>query len=230
MKDSIQTIIKTINTTSDNGMELINKVDSFYNSAWDKLIIIGSLAFAIVGVLVPFVIQWYQKQTLKTSENLLKKEIESQISKIKSEILSEINLVIEDKFKFIDSKIEQFNCASAARTYHLQGNGQLSEGLMKDALADYIAAAQNYFKSEDFINLQTILNAISNNCIPTLSIEDIDDLNISHNRSLYELLETIYSKDDKKVFNTVIRQIKFKLSKLPKTAKNKIVTDKQQKI
>ena len=69
MKDSIQTVIKTIEKTSDNGIELINKVDSFYNSAWDKLIIIGTFSFAIIGILVPFIIQWYQKQTLKTSHD-----------------------------------------------------------------------------------------------------------------------------------------------------------------
>jgi LPS O-antigen subunit length determinant protein (WzzB/FepE family) len=73
MSDTLKTIVKTVEKTTDNSIDLINKVDSFYNSAWDKLIIVGSIAFAIIGILVPYVIQWYQKKTLKISEELLKK-------------------------------------------------------------------------------------------------------------------------------------------------------------
>jgi hypothetical protein len=228
MKDSIQTVIKTIEKTSDNGIELINKVDSFYNSAWDKLIIIGTFSFAIIGILVPFIIQWYQKQTLKTSENLLKKEIETQILKIKFEILAEITIAFEEKLNVFENKIEQFNASSTARTFHLQGNGQLNNGLIKEALADYITAAQNYSICEDFINLQNMLKAILDNCLHKLSKEEIEDLKISHNRSLEKMLDIISSKDDKKVFNIIIRDIRYKLSKLPKTIKDKTETVKQQ--
>lgn len=61
MQHTVHTVILTIVKTTDNGKDLINKVDSCYYSAWDKLIIIGSVAFAVVGILVPFIIQCYGK-------------------------------------------------------------------------------------------------------------------------------------------------------------------------
>jgi hypothetical protein len=109
----------------------------------------------------------------------------------------------------------------------LQGNGQLTKGLFKDALTDFVAAAQNYFTSEDFLNLQRVLKAISDYCIPKLSKEEIEDMKVSHNRNLEELLDLISSKDDKRVFNTIIREIRYKLSKLPKTIKDKTEIAKQ---
>jgi len=224
MKDTIQTIIKTIEKTSDSGIDLINKVDSFYNSAWNKLIIIGSLSFGVIGILVPFVIQWYQKKTLKISEELLKKEIEMQTEKIKSELLADMDKIFDDRLNIFENKIEQLNASSTAKAFHLQGNGYLQRGFVYDALADFIIAAQNYFFCQDFINLQTVLKIILEDCIPELSIEEVNDLKLSHDRDLENILRSISDKDEKNIFNVIIRDIRYKLSKLPKT-----INDKQHK-
>ena len=78
MLDTLQTILDTVRTSSSNGLDILEKVDTFYNNAWNKLIIVGSVAITIVGIVVPLIIQWYQKRTLKLSEELLKKSITTQ--------------------------------------------------------------------------------------------------------------------------------------------------------
>ena len=74
MKDSLNNIVSKGSEMTDT-LEIINRIDQFYDSAWDKLIIIGTISFGIVGIVVPLIIQWYQKKSLKLSEENLKTEI-----------------------------------------------------------------------------------------------------------------------------------------------------------
>lgn len=217
MKDTLQTIVKTIDKCTDNSIELINKVDSFYNSAWDKLIIVGSVSFAVIGVLVPFIIQWYQKKTLKISEELLKKEIEHQALKIKEDMLGEIEKTLEERVGIFENKIVELNASTTAKTFHLQGNGQLEGNFFLGALEDYIIAAQNYIVCGEYANLQTVLSIIHDNCIPRLTQEEINDLKITSDCDLELLLNNLTAKDDKGTFRQIIRNIRFTVSKLPKS-------------
>jgi hypothetical protein len=221
MTNTIYTVIKTIEKTADYGIELINKVDSFYNSAWDKLILVGTVAFGVIGILIPFVIQWYQKKTLKISEELLKKDLENQILKLKSELLDEINITLEERIKIFEEKIEKLNASTNAKTFHLQGNGQLGDGYISAALSDYIISAEGYLFCEDYSNLQVVLGLILESCLPTLSYEEIGDLKLSHNCDFESLLDDITNKNENGIFSKTLRDIKLKLSKLPKTTKEK---------
>lgn len=218
MTDTLQTIIKTVQQTSTDAIDLINKVDSFYNSAWSKLIIIGTVSFAVVGIIVPFMIQWYQKKTLNISEELLKKDIESQALKIKSEILLDINETLEKRIAIFESKIEELYASTEAKTFHLQGNGQLAKNLITDALSDFIIAASNYIKCNDYRNLQRVMKVISENCVPHLSAEELNDLK-NNNIDLELLLGNLSTSDEKGIFGDIIQEIRFKISKLTKTPK-----------
>lgn len=216
MKDTIQNIIKSIEIKSDNGIDLINKVDLFYNSAWEKLIIIGSVSFAVIGVLMPLIIQWYQKKTLKISEELLKKEIENQSLKLKEEILESINKSLEEKINIFEKKVLSINASSTGKTFHLQGNGQLSEKNYTGAFNDYVTAAVDYCTCEEYVNLQRVLNLIKENCLPNLSLEEIEDLKISHNCDLEIVLKQITEIDEKGMLRQLIRDIRLAITKLPK--------------
>lgn len=79
MSDTLHTIINAIQDNADRSIDLIDKVDNFYNNAWNKLILFGSILFAIVGVFIPLVIQWYQKRTLKLSEETLKNNLKKEL-------------------------------------------------------------------------------------------------------------------------------------------------------
>jgi hypothetical protein len=221
MGDTLHTIIETINNTEVNGINLINKVDSFYKSAWDKLILIGSIAFGVIGIIVPYVIQWYQKKTLKISEELLKKEIENTTLKLKSEILSEVNFTIEERIKSFEDKIKKLNLTTKASTLHLQGIQRLTSDTHANAMADFINAAQLYLICEDFSNLQVLLKAISETCLAKLCLEEIEDIKISHNADLEKLLTELDKKNNNGMFSLIIREIRLKLKKLPKIIKDK---------
>lgn len=217
MIDTIHTVVKTIEKTADNGIDLINKVDSFYNSAWDKLIIMCSVALAIIGIAMPLILQWYQKKNIKISEAKLKSDIEAQASKLKAEILAEINITLEKRIKSFDIKFEEIHASTLARAFHLQADARINVKYISGAYCDYIYAAVNYIKCDDYINLQTVLEMILKLCLPELSIEEIENLNLEGNADLDALLKELSDKNEKGIYSNIIRDIKAKKSKLPKT-------------
>jgi hypothetical protein len=221
MTDTLKTLIKVIESKSSDSIDLLNKVDSFYNSAWDKLILIGTLSFAVVGIVVPFVIQWYQKKTLKLSEDLLKKEIENQTIKIKEEIIQELNQKLEEKINEYEEKINVLNASTNAKAFHIQGNIQIEKGFHQLALADYVTAAFDYLICDDYQNLQTVLNSISTNCIAEISIEEIEDLKTMTGSDIFSLIEELEKKNNNGALTRIIRDIRMKLQKAPKTIKDK---------
>ena len=213
--DTLNTVIKTSQELGVNSLDVLEKVDYFYNSAWNKLVLIGSISFAIVGIVVPLLIQWYQKKVLVLSENKLKAEIKSETSKIEKRIKESVQTELEEKIKDYEKKIESLNASSNAKAFHLQANSSFERGEYQSALADYITASFDYLKADDFSNLQTTLRIICDNCLQHLSSEEINDIKIFHGEDLDKLLEELDEKDNNGTLTQQIRWIKLKLSKLP---------------
>jgi hypothetical protein len=57
--------------------------------------------------------------------------------------------------------------------------------------------------------------------MPVLSQEEVNDLPITHNVDLAKLLNEIEIKDNNGALTILIRQIRHKLTKLPKTIQDK---------
>lgn len=205
---------------TNNGMDLITAVDGFYNSAWNKLIIVGSVSLAIVGVLVPIIIQIYQKRVLKANEEVLKKDIETQVQNAKTELLEYINDKMAENFQIFEEKMAKLNASSTAKAFHLQGNTQFGNKEYSGALADYITASENYLICEDYNNIQIVLRLICEECLPHLSKEEIGDIAIGKNANIDVLLEKLDGQDDG-IFTSIIRSIRLKISKLPHAIKDK---------
>lgn len=211
---------KFLNVSTTETLDIISKIDSFYNSAWEKLIIVGTLSFAVVGVIVPLIIQWYQKKTLKVNEDILKNEIRTQIKEIKDEIIGMIDAKLAEKISEFEEKITKINAATTAKTFHLQGNSQKDS---LEALSDYVYAAKYYLICQDYANLQIVLSIISDVSLVNRSLEEVKDLIVSHNCDLDEVLTEIVDNDQNDVFTQVIRKIKLQLTKIPKTIVEKEV-------
>lgn len=201
--------------------ELLNQVDNFYNSAWQKLIIVGTVSFAVIGIIIPLIIQWYQKKTLKISENLLKAYIEGEVAKIKTDLLDSISQILDEKVKTFETKIENLNASMSAKAFHLQGNGQMNDGLYNNAFADFITSADFYLSCKEFNNLQVVLRFLDQNCLPKLSLEEIADIQITHGVDINLLLKKIEETEDNGFFKSIISSLKLKLTKLPKTKEEK---------
>ena len=215
MSDSLNTIIKAIQDNADKSIDIIEKVDSFYNNAWNKLILFGSILFVIVGVFVPLVIQWYQKRTLKLSEDALKNNLKKELTK---ELLDDI----DKKFRENENQLKALNASANAKILFSQAKFSVEKNSYKGALGEIVTASISSLECNDFRTLQEILDFLLNNCLPYLSIEEINDLKTANVCDLNHFLEELNKKDDRAMFQTKIGDIKVKMSKLPPTLKQKV--------
>lgn len=214
MADTLNTIIKAIQEHTDKSLDVIDKVDTFYNNAWNKLILFGSILFAIVGVFVPLVIQWYQKRTLKLSEETLKNNLRKELTK-------ELSEAIDKKFQENEQQLRSLNASANAKILFSQAKFSVEKNSYKGALGEIVTASFSSLECNDYRALQEMLDFILNNCLPYLSIEEINDLKTANVCDLNHFLDELNKKDDRAMFQTKIGDIKVKISKLPSTVKQK---------
>ncbi len=221
MTDNLIAIIQAIQAQSTNVIDLIQKIDAFYNNAWNKLIIIGSVALGIVGLIVPLFIQLYQRRTLKLSEKLLMQELGSQNIKTKNETIVELSKKIEEKFGEYENKIKIMSASANAKIYLTQGKLELEKNYYSPALSYFVACAYSCIECNDHQNLQVALKSILNECLPHLSVEEINDIKVSKESDIDYFLSHLKEKDDIGYYSSIIQDIKLKITKLPKTVKEK---------
>lgn len=75
----IQMIHDTIYVKGAESLDILNKVDTLYNNAWNRLIWV----VAIFGVVLPIAISafhiWLQKNTIKMAEEKMQKKIDDNV-------------------------------------------------------------------------------------------------------------------------------------------------------
>ena len=88
------------------GLDVVKTVDAFYQDAWLKLI--GVLVFfgALIGVVMPLIIQRIQSSSFDKTEKRLKDEIEQIKNDTQERIQGEVK-VIKSKFVEIQKDIEK---------------------------------------------------------------------------------------------------------------------------
>ena len=89
--------------TQPDPLDVLNKVDAFYNSAWNMLIIYTTILLALVGVILPILISWWQNRVLKFREESLKKEflleLQNLLSEFKEEFAKKNDETISEKIQ-----------------------------------------------------------------------------------------------------------------------------------
>lgn len=209
MEAIISPAVNAIINNKNDTLEILSKVNEFYESAWNKLLIIGSL----IGIVIPLIVQFYQKQVLKLSEKEFEAKMNLKIIGIRKEIQEEINNKFVEKFKEFDSKIDKAKKASIAQSHHIQGVFHTQKDEFYNAIKDYINAAKNYSYCEDDFNLKRVLENISIT-LDELKKEDLENLKDIDNIDLSLTIIEIQKKLKTDALLDFIKEIKTKLHKL----------------
>jgi len=130
--------------------DLITQVNSFYDSAWLKLLFVITL----LGILVPLIAQYYQRKSLKDLSNFIQNQLNenfnAKIDQLKTFNAAEMETnmkTVADNIKAIENKNQNLFFELDAATYYLQGRTYFLN-------KDYIGAARS-FAISTFLWLKT---------------------------------------------------------------------------
>lgn len=132
-------------------IDIVDRVELFYENAWQKLITTGAIVIGVVGLVVPILIQLWQNKLLKFNESKLKDDIRKEIADIKAESRKEIDDInskltkdlaseLQHNFVTMEAKLETKSNYLRAMGYHLQGR-------IEDESNRYDTAAENFLNA-----------------------------------------------------------------------------------
>ncbi|NOG56150.1 MAG: hypothetical protein HND54_00275 [Bacteroidetes bacterium] len=110
----------------ENQNTIISEVNSFYDSAWLKLIFVITL----LGIIVPIVVQYFQRKDLKELTDGIKDKFDSKLNNLKETNDLKVDLLIqkyEDRIERLENKNEKALVELDANTYYLQGRALFIE-------------------------------------------------------------------------------------------------------
>lgn len=218
MADSLQHIIDSsvahkLDSILLTKADLIEKVDSFYNSAWDKLTIYG----VILAVFIPSIIAWFQRRELNIRENALKKQIQEDISTAFRQKEEELKTQFEDRFKTSEQTIikdvNKGMAASKANSFHLQAINELKENDTQGAILSLVYGCPYYLKCEDYLNLRGCLGMIDKN-LSKLSMQELREIEIRAHGTITKMMDDIDDNDKNSALLDLTRNIRITLAKI----------------
>lgn len=193
--------IKPLNET----LEILSKVNEFYDTSWSKLIWLLTGAFAILGIFIPFIIQNYQKKKLKLNEEKLEAKVKSEIEEAKRKMSEEISKIIDTKIEQLKKDTEKTHDFFRGLILQLNASQLIDSGKYIDAVQDTITAVDMYIKCNDLLGIRNSLESVEF-CLKKLSKDEI--INLQLEVDFLKILNEIRPIDNSIVLSDQIKKIK----------------------
>jgi len=179
-----------------DSVDYIEKINNFYNSAWDKVAII----FALVGVLAPLLINFIQLRQNEKNKDAVK-------ASLKVELKNEFD-------EYLKSQITRIEHSSQGVSYQIQSDIFFDKEKFKESFGETVNAMTCYLIGEDYNNF---INALDDLLIRFKKITkaDVESLanEYSHYYHISALIEKMTKSGDQKYLCHVGR-LKKELSSL----------------
>lgn len=172
-------------------LTILEKVNSFYSGAWLQLVIYTTVMFTIIGILIPILVQFYQRRVLKLEKDSLERIIKEEID----DIGKNINTLISDEVSRQSSKIEKRINSAEGGNFHIQGNYYLDKKWYGIALSSLAIAGKSYIDADDELNLGRIIKSITNNCLPNMYSGNFNGVFKDNEKKVQELLSALKKYD-----------------------------------
>ncbi len=197
-----------------SSVEILTAVNSFYQQAWDKLLYFITALVAVIGVIVPLVIQRLQNRNLKIQENQIKLSVKDDII---GEIVPKIQEKYDSQISSFKNEIDQKLLKLNAMTWFIQGSSALDQKSYDQAVGDYFYSLKLAFSAGDKMNSN---RAITNLyiCFDNLTKSQVDEALELSEINLDDLVKEIYEEDDGGAVYDNIRKLKVKYKSLSITA------------
>ncbi|WP_339624055.1 hypothetical protein [uncultured Winogradskyella sp.] len=143
----------------DTQNSIINEVNSFYDSAWIKLI----LVITILGIIVPVIVQYFQRKNFKDLAEDLKDKFDSKIENLKKDNEDKINVLIKThkkKIKRNEKRNKKAMIELDAVTFHLQARSLFNEKNFFSSFRSYLKSSLLFKRSNRIDRIEPNLNNI----------------------------------------------------------------------
>jgi hypothetical protein len=215
----------TLNVINEslNGIELLSQLNAFYESAWNKLVLFGSILIALLGFAIPYYTGHFQKKqfniletNLLNRESELKKQISFDLAKLKMEQKEEFAKELAEKISQFEEKANLIGLRAEAKAIHIQANVNHDKKFYSLALDDYLYALDAYIESDDSQSVQRVLNAITEN-LKKLSKTQLNSIKNMGGNDLSKSLEKLekYNAKQRNMYEFQIRAIKHEIEIMP---------------
>ncbi|MDR1021775.1 MAG: hypothetical protein LBL94_00630 [Prevotellaceae bacterium] len=142
-------------------ISVLEQVESFYSSAWDKLILCGLIVFVLLGVALPAIFYAVNVKLFKAKQS-------EKFHQLKLETLAEIRN--ENREELAQVKQDFYNKSKALKSMalHLEGNALIKEQKIEQASLNYLDAIKGYLHGKDYVNFRLLINTLIDKCLPKL--------------------------------------------------------------
>ncbi|MDR3329559.1 MAG: hypothetical protein LBS63_05605 [Prevotellaceae bacterium] len=150
-------------------VSVLEQVEAFYASAWDKLILSGVLVFVLLAVALPLALY-------ACGYRLLKAKTEEMLRKLREEALADIRA--ENREELAQVRQDFYNKSKALKSMalHLEGNALVKEKNIEAAALSYLEAIKGYLHGKDYVNFRLLISVVMDKCLPKLSRQQLADV------------------------------------------------------
>jgi hypothetical protein len=195
----IQSQIDKLKYEIDTQNSIATEVNNFYDSAWLKLLVV----ITILGIVLPIIIQYFQRKNYKELAENLKKTFDQKLETLKENNELKINNVINDyktKLEELEEKNDKAMFEIDANTYYLQGRALFLERHLNSSIFSYLKAILLLKECNRTDRILPNLNNIRR------------ALNLIQNEQIGRLDNLISIKFDGKSFNDLLNEIETDIS------------------
>jgi len=205
-----------------DALEIINKLDAFYNNAWNHLLIFVTILVTLVGVVIPLGIQWYQRKTFKLDEERLHTTIRTEVEKARADLKAKLSEQIESEKEKLQEELRRLTKDIAVNIHQVRGGVFMDQGANqllthKDfttAFISYISAIESFVLGNDHLNLRRALNTVVQNVLPKLSKEELERSKEPLSEDFEKALEMVKNKDVENAYGDLIKSLRYEWRKV----------------
>jgi len=202
-----------------SGVELLQRVASFYEDAWAILLVLVIIFLTFVGVIIPIMIRWYQQRTFRIEGESLKQEIKKQVEEIRASLSTELSaeMAVKEKQRQtqLDSRMAEMKGSldKQARgiqggVFFVQGRANLAQRWYALGLQSFLSSAKDFVESEEEENLQSVLELIIDQVLPNLTKETINDPQLELVTDFDQLIPILEKINERGRYTNSIRKLK----------------------
>jgi hypothetical protein len=189
-------------TAQLNPFDLLAQVNSFYDTAWQRLLIFFSFVAGVVGVVVPILLQFYQRAAFRRDEKAIDEKIKQLVEAGKLSLKKDLGSDLDSHRKTFSDLISQYDEKIAASITSIKQEQSENQAKMRDEFAkqnsrtegmsffvqgallqsqenyilasgSFINASEGLLAADDHANLRRALDRLKD-CLKNIKKSDIE--------------------------------------------------------